>query len=193
MKMRDIEEILQDKRTSRLLLKAFQNILHSTEDMLFIKDENLVYQAANMPFVRMVGKDCPEDIIGHSDFEIFDDYILAQRYVADDHRLIAAEEDTISFIEPITEEDGRSRFARTTKYVLRDSQGQVIGLAGISKDVTHEIIASENHQQELAYLFDLPEDAYMAAFAEKWYVLFFYVLNFCMVFVDFLSVDAQTA
>lgn len=29
-------------------------------------------------------------------------------------------------------------------------------------------------------------DAYMATFAEKWYVLFFYVLNFCMVFVDFL-------
>lgn len=29
-------------------------------------------------------------------------------------------------------------------------------------------------------------DAYMATFAEKWYVLFFYALNFCMVFVDFL-------
>ncbi len=29
-------------------------------------------------------------------------------------------------------------------------------------------------------------DTYMAAFSEKWYVLFFYVLNFCMVFVDFL-------
>ena len=27
--------------------------------------------------------------------------------------------------------------------------------------------------------------AYMAAFSEKWYVLFFYVLNFCMVSVDF--------
>ena len=26
---------------------------------------------------------------------------------------------------------------------------------------------------------------YMAAFSEKWYVLFFYVLNFCMVGVDF--------
>ena len=26
---------------------------------------------------------------------------------------------------------------------------------------------------------------YMATFAEKWYVLFFYVLNFCMVFIDF--------
>ncbi len=29
-------------------------------------------------------------------------------------------------------------------------------------------------------------DAYMANFSEKWYVLFFYILNFCMVFVDFL-------
>lgn len=29
-------------------------------------------------------------------------------------------------------------------------------------------------------------DAYMAAFSEKWYVLFFYVLNFVMVFIDFL-------
>ena len=27
--------------------------------------------------------------------------------------------------------------------------------------------------------------AYMAAFSEKWYVLFFYVLNFAMVSVDF--------
>ena len=29
-------------------------------------------------------------------------------------------------------------------------------------------------------------EAYMANFSEKWYVLFFYVLNFCMVFADFL-------
>ena len=29
-------------------------------------------------------------------------------------------------------------------------------------------------------------DAYMAAFAEKWYVLFFYVLNLCMVGIDLL-------
>ena len=28
--------------------------------------------------------------------------------------------------------------------------------------------------------------AYMAAFAEKWYVLFFYVLNFVMVSIDFI-------
>jgi hypothetical protein len=29
-------------------------------------------------------------------------------------------------------------------------------------------------------------EAYMAAFAEKWYVLFFYFLNFIMVAIDFV-------
>jgi len=32
----------------------------------------------------------------------------------------------------------------------------------------------------------LLNDAYMAAFADKWYVLFFYVLNLCMVGLDLL-------
>ncbi len=40
---------------------------------------------------------------------------------------------------------------------------------------------------------------YMASFSEKWYVLFFYVLNFCMVGVDFclyfrnLKLDREAA
>lgn len=32
----------------------------------------------------------------------------------------------------------------------------------------------------------LTNEAYMSAFADKWYVMFFYILNFCMVFVDLL-------
>ena len=32
----------------------------------------------------------------------------------------------------------------------------------------------------------LINDAYMAQFAEKWYVLFFYCLNFVMVFADLM-------
>lgn len=32
----------------------------------------------------------------------------------------------------------------------------------------------------------LMNEAYMANFAEKWYVLFFYVLNFIMVSLDFM-------
>lgn len=164
--MKNIEKILQNTEMARLMLNAFQHILDDNTDMLFVKDSNLVYRAANLPFVRMVGKERLEDVIGHSDFEIFDDHLLAQRYVADDRRLIADAGDMVSFVEPITEKDGSSRFARTTKYVLRDPDGAVIGLAGISRDITGEIAARENHEREIAYLFDLPEDAYFAAYID---------------------------
>lgn len=159
--MKDIAEILQNPEITHLMLQAFQRILDNTDAMVFVKDSNLVYHAANMPFVHMVGKNRLEDVIEHTDFDIFDDPILAQRYVADDHRLIAENKDVISFIEPLPEENGQARFARTQKYILRKEDGKIIGLAGISRDVTQEIIAYEDHQKELSYLFALPDDAFM--------------------------------
>ena len=50
---------------------AFQTLLDNTKDMMFVKDINLVYVAASMPFAKMVGKSSVEDIIGKTDFEIF--------------------------------------------------------------------------------------------------------------------------
>lgn len=164
--MKNIEEIMGDSELTRLMLHAFHSILFDTDAMLFVKDHNLVYQAANMPFVRMVGKTRPEEVIDHSDSDLFDDPILAQRYIADDHRLFEEERDAISYIEPLPEVKGRARFARTSKYILRNPDGEVIGLAGISRDVTQEIVASEDHQKEISYLFNLPDNAFMAVYLD---------------------------
>jgi hypothetical protein len=45
--------------------------LHNGSSYDILKNINLVYQAASMPFVRMVGKEKAEDVIGHTDKEIF--------------------------------------------------------------------------------------------------------------------------
>ena len=164
--MIDIDEILHNTDKARLMLQAFQSLLDNSDAMLFVKDANLVYQAANMHFVHMVGKARLEDVVGHSDFDIFDDKLLAQRYVADDHRLFAENNEVTSYIEPLPEESGHSRFARTSKYILRGKNGDIIGLAGISRDITHDIAARENHQKEISYLFNLPENAFMAIYID---------------------------
>lgn len=171
--MKDIELILQDQDASRLMLQAFQSILNDTDMMVFVKDANLVYRAANMPFVRMVNKACLDDVIGYSDFEIFEDPILAQRYVSDDRKIIEGNTDIISFTEPITEDNGRPRFAKTSKYILRDSNRKIIGIAGISRDVTQEIVATQDHQKGIAYLFELPESVFMAVYIDvtEWRII----------------------
>ena len=68
--------------TDNIMRVAFQTLLDNTKDMMIIKDVNLVYMAASMPFVKMVGKEKVEDVVGKTDFDIFEDQGLARRYVA---------------------------------------------------------------------------------------------------------------
>lgn len=145
---------------------AFQVYLDNTPDMVFVKDIDLKYAAASLPFVKMVGKKSPDEIIGKTDHEIFQDKNLAQRYVSDDRRLLSEKNDLINYIEPITEEKGKARYGSTSKYILQSPDGQVIGILGVTKDITRDYISRQNYQQELKYLFELPEDAYAVAYMD---------------------------
>ena len=145
---------------------AFQALLNNTKDMMFVKDINLVYIAASMPFARMVGKESVEEIVGQTDFEIFDDQNLAKRYVADDRKMLAGNADLVDYIEPITDENGRARYGSTSKYILRDEAGNHIGILGITRDITRDYINRQQQQRELKFLFELPEDTYAVTYID---------------------------
>ncbi len=155
------------KATEKGLLEtAFQMLLQASSDMIFVKDANLVYQAASMSFVSMVGKASAEEIIGHTDSEIFKDPQLAKRYERDDRKLMETQKDLLNFVEPIPDVDGQSRYGFTTKCLVRDEKGRVIGILGITKDITLEYFARQRYQQELRYLFGLPEDTYAVCYID---------------------------
>ncbi len=145
---------------------AFQTMLDNTTDMIFIKDANLVYVAASMPFVRMVGKKSVDEIINRTDLEIFEDQNLANRYLSDDCRLMAEGNDLIDYIEPITDDNGQARYGSTSKYLLSDESGSFIGILGVTKDITRDYVARLNYQRELRYLFELPEDIYAVTYID---------------------------
>ena len=156
-----------------LMKAAFQAMLEISTDMVFLKDANLVYQAASMPFVKMVGKNSVQEIIGHTDAEIFEDENLAKRYVADDYKLMEEGENLIDYMEPITDDNGYARYGSTSKYILRDNDGQLIGILGVSKDITREYFVRQRYQQELRYLFELPKDTYAVCYidVDSWRVI----------------------
>lgn len=151
---------------NKLLTEAFQAMLNSTKDMVFVKDADLIYVAASMPFVRMVGKKSVDEIVGHTDIEIFEDENLAKRYVADDRRLIRAGDNLIDYIEPITDEDGHARYGSTSKYILKGTDGEFIGILGITRDITRDYVARQHYQRELKYLFELPADTYAVSYID---------------------------
>lgn len=157
----------------KLMKAAFEAITNNTTDLMFLKDENSVYRAASMPFVRMTGKRSPNEVIGHTDFEVFEDENLAKRYVADDRKLLAGDKDLTDYVEPITDDHGNARYGSTSKYILKDENGQAIGILGITKDITREYLARKRYQQEFRYLFELPKDTYAVCYidVDSWRVI----------------------
>ena len=151
---------------SKLMQSAFSVFIKNSKDLIFVKDNNLVYRYASMPFVKMTGKKSLKEVVGHTDSEIFEDKSLAKRYTSDDIRLLNDGKDHIEYIEPITNENGNARYASTSKYILRNDKGEAIGILGITKDITREYMARQRYQQELGYLFELPKDTYAVCYID---------------------------
>ena len=156
-----------ESKESRLLLDtAFNALMSNSKDIIFVKDADLIYRAASMPFVKMAGKESVDEVVGKTDAEIFQDKSLAKRYVSDDKKLIKGGKDLVDYIEPIPEEDGQARFGSTSKYLLKDADGKLMGIVGVTKDITRDYIARQHYQQELRYLFALPQDTYAVSFID---------------------------
>lgn len=151
---------------SKLMQSAFSALIKNSKDLIFVKDNNLVYRHASLPFVKMTGRKSLKEVIGHTDSEIFEDKSLAKRYTSDDIRLLNDDKDHIEYIEPITNENGNARYASTSKYILRNDKGEAIGILGITKDITREYMARQRYQQELGYLFELPKDTYAVCYID---------------------------
>ncbi len=156
----------QSEKAQPFLLSAFQTLLKNTEDMIFVKTVDLVYAAVSDLFVEMMGKTAAEEMIGHTDFEIWEDKELAKRYTDDDRRLLETDTDRVNYIEPLTDDNGHPRYSRTSKYILHSPTGEQLGILGISRDITGEYLAWQRYQQELKYLFELPDDTYAALFMD---------------------------
>ncbi|MBQ3036000.1 MAG: GGDEF domain-containing protein [Lachnospiraceae bacterium] len=164
---------MESSDVKKLVEESFRVLMENSKDMMFIKDADLIYRAASVPFVKMVGKETVEQVVGKKDADIFDDKSLARRYVADDKKLIKGGQNLVDYIEPIPEENGQARYGSTSKYLLHDENNKVIGILGVTRDITRDYIARQHYQQELRYLFGLPKDTYAVCFVDidEWRVI----------------------
>ncbi len=149
-----------------LIGTAFQAMLSNTSDMIFLKDENLVYVAASKPFVKMVGKHAVEDVIGKTDMELYADENIAKRHITDDRKFLAGGQRVVEYIEPLAAENGNARYGAISKQILSDANGKIIGILGVIRDITRDYIARQHYQRELKYLFVLPQDTYAVSYID---------------------------
>src|SRR3989454_1903252 len=119
-----------------------QAVIEATPDAIFVKDLDGRYVLVNEAAARFIGKS-PADIIGKHDLELYDEETARQFIEADRHVLATGQPQAFEGVA--TGEAGTQAYL-VTKGVYRDKTGQILGLFGISHDITdlqraHEALA----------------------------------------------------
>jgi diguanylate cyclase (GGDEF)-like protein/PAS domain S-box-containing protein len=144
------ESHLADKTRATQLLES---IADGSTDAIFAKDLQGRYLLFNHAAERFVGKAAAE-VIGRDDTALFPP-ADAEAIMRADRQVIEA--DQVMTYEDIAETTQGHTIFLSTKGPLHDSEGRVIGLFGISRDITErKRIAAALHKQEETYrsLFD---------------------------------------
>lgn len=146
----DLYIMIRENDTDTFMLLTFRSFLANTPDLIFIKDSNLNYIFASQAFANMVGHQHVNDLAGKSDFDIFEPE-LAKRYTQDDRRILETGIPMKDHIEPIPDQDGRKSYSSTSKYLIKNPDGKVIGIYGVARDVTAQVqLAEERENRKLS-------------------------------------------
>ncbi len=142
----------------RFLLRA---LIDAVPDPIFCKDREGRYLVSNLADQHAFASRGDEHI-GKTVFEIPGLDKFAAQYHADDMRVIRTGTPVINREEPFERPDGTPGWFLTSKFPIRDAAGEIIGLAGIARDITEMKRATEELQEARKRLADHVENSPLA-------------------------------
>lgn len=134
-----LPETAQGAIDDRHLLETF---LTATPDHVYFKDMESRFTRISASMARWVGLGDASEAIGLSDADFFAPaHASAAR--ADEQQVMRTGEPIIALEECEVWPDGRETWVSSTKVPLRDHAGHVIGVFGLSRDITARKLAQE--------------------------------------------------
>ncbi len=127
----DITEQELAKQALRLSEERFRALVEGAQDLIFTKDRNLIYTHANPAMARMFGLDASK-IIGVKDEDLYGEAI-GKHMKQVDLRVLGGESIEEEYGVRI---HGEQFTFNTVLTPLRDAEGTIFGIYGISRDVT---------------------------------------------------------
>ncbi|MEI7726998.1 MAG: PAS domain S-box protein [Bacteroidota bacterium] len=130
------EDITERKRAEAERIRQsglITSLLDSIPDIIFFKDTEGFYLGCNLPFAEFVGK-AKNEIVGKTDHDLFDNE-TADLFTHFDKEMLKLKVSRHNE-EWITYPDGRKVLLDTLKTPYWASNGSLIGILGISRDIT---------------------------------------------------------
>jgi PAS domain S-box-containing protein len=110
-------------------------LIDNVPDRIYVKDRASRFLLNNLAHLQALGAKSQDEVIGKTDLDLRPKEI-AEQYWVDDQRVLESGEPLLDLEEPTILPNGKQGWLLTTKVPLRDQQGNISGLVGISRDIT---------------------------------------------------------
>jgi len=141
------QELLRELANKEARLRA---LLQTIPDLIWLKDLSGVYLFCNARVESLLGAK-EADLIGKRDYDLFAKE-LADTFVEVDRRVIATDGPSVDETWLTFASDGHRALCESIKTPMRDAEGRITGVLGISRDITKHYRVEEKLKETLADL-----------------------------------------
>ena len=137
----------RQERSLKEIEKAYallNNIIDESPDLVFYKDINGIMMGCNQAVCRILGM-TKDEIVGRSDYEFFSRE-KAEHFIRRDDMIFRTNR-PYKNEEWMVYPDGQKRKFEVYKAPFHDSKGKILGLIGISRDITDRDIEENTRRQ----------------------------------------------
>jgi PAS domain S-box-containing protein len=184
--VRAIHYAIDRKRTEDALERErnlLRTLIDNLPDYIYIKDAQGRFLAANLATARLMGANTPNDLLGKTDSDFYPPE-RAAGYRADEEDIFRSGRPVISKDELHVDPTGNRTAVLSTKVPLKDNRGNIIGLVGISRNITRrkrmeerlarlnslkeQLLGPSDLGEKLKLITDAVVDVFGADFARIW-------------------------
>jgi PAS domain S-box-containing protein len=130
----DLDRFVKDFYEGQQVGRPSQLFEASTDTFYFVKDRQGRFVHINKLLRDYFGMASENEIIGKTDFEVLR-YDLAEKYKVDDDGIMETGEPLRNKLELVGDGKGNIQWFLTTKVPLRNFNGDIVGIEGLTRDV----------------------------------------------------------
>jgi sigma-B regulation protein RsbU (phosphoserine phosphatase) len=147
-----------------------KHLMENIQDNIYFMDREGRIILINKAGAKWLGFDSPDDVIGKTDLDIFTDE-HGRAAFEDEQRIMRTGEPILGIEEKETWADGKVTWVSTSKMPLRNEAGEIVGVFGVSRDITAhkeaEFRAAKYAEENRQFREMLEDDLQMAGELQK--------------------------